>query len=157
MYKIKNKKRLGILLTYICIIALMIHFSNFAEPQVIINCSIKPRTQDSYKEINLILNVEIIEPLFVISHRNLEADDLRDVLIDNERVSYLRGSKVIQNNKSELKARYKQEVYFLLEEITINEIASLFDNTKIKVSWYTPFKGLEERTYYLKDYLREVN
>lgn len=161
-----NKKILGISLTFICIIVLVIYLINFVEPQIIINCSIKPITETSYNGTKLIkkedlikinLEFKVIQPLFIITNRNIEIDELSEAVTNDERAIYRGGSGFTMDNKSDLEAIYEREVDVLLKEITIDELDSLFDNVKIKVTWNKLFKGTEERTYYLKDYLNEGN
>lgn len=135
-------------------IGISIYLISFVEPKVEISFSIeKPVEKEDYVIINLKVNV--IQPLFVIWNRNIEIDDLDKILIKDERVYRVSGSRVTHDNKSELKAIYEQRVNVTLRDIRISELIDLFKDTKITVNYNKRFNGKEEKIYYITDYLKE--
>lgn len=161
-----NKRVFCIILICVSFIVLVIYLVSFAEPKVIIDCSIEP-VDKSYEERNgatdmkkeeliiMKLSVKTIQPLFIISNRNIVVDDLDKAFLKDERVKYVSGSRFRQDNQSELKSTYEQRANVALREITISEFIALLDDIKVTIEWDKRFNGKEKRIYYIKDYLTD--
>lgn len=118
-----KKKNWLIFLTFSCIIALLvvlvIYLIDFVEPKIMINFSINPIAQKDHKArksmkenelISVNLKIKVVQPLFIITDRKLEVDDLISVLpLDDKRIDYCSGSRFFHHCKSEPEASYRRE------------------------------------------------
>lgn len=165
-----KKKNWVIFTTLSCIIALLlvlvIYLVDFVEPKIMINFSINPIVEADNKGreiieedqlISVSLKIKVVQPLFIITDKKLEVDELMSVIsFDDKRIDYCGGKGFTDNDNSKPEVSYRREIKVKLREATIDELTSLFDNLKIKLSWNKLFIGREERTYYLKNYLVEM-
>lgn len=163
-----NKLNVSILLILGVFIGMIVYLMTFAQPKITIRAEIKPITdldynriierqepfiatakKDNFKRIDM--EIKYLEPLAIISKRKIEFDHLYTALDKGTKIENLSGGASEQDNNNELIAFYTESIEVYLNEISVDEFKSLFNNHKIKISWDKFGTGKEERVYYLKD------